>query len=230
MDCRELAFISSERRAEVLGVLERAGEPLGVEHVAAELHIGRSTARHHLELLATAGFVHRTSHQRGTAGRPEILYAATAKAPRADAVEYERLARALATQLAESPDVAAIAVEAGRRWARVADEQPGSAGPESNDDASRLVALLAGLGFQPEYTAPKGRVILRRCPFESVARDHRAVICGVHEGMILESLQRMGDRYVVRSFEPFVGDDPPLCIIELARRQGGSRSTGPPVD
>lgn len=211
--------LSGERRAQVLGVVGRTEQPMGVGAVAAALGVGRSTARLHLELLAAAGLVTRSARTSGGAGRPEIVYSRATHRPSAAAAQgdYETLARALAASVDMAPGAAALAVEAGRRWAAAAGPGIPSSGSRAVDGAEMIVRALDGLGFEPEYSAERGRVLLRRCPFESVARDHRAVVCGIHEGMILESLRRAGGGYRLRSFEPFAADHPPLCIVELAR-------------
>ena len=167
-------------------------------------------------------------------------------APAASDDGYRRLASVLAGQLSGLDDPAGAAREAGRRWIEGAGAGPEASGlgagatapgPEAGgvvpgasagslpaDDAVTAVAgLMDRLGFAPDLPVVGDRIQLRRCPFEAVARDHRAVVCGVHAGMLEQTFERLGGAVGVTRLEPFASDDPLLCVVHLQRAPTSTR-------
>jgi predicted ArsR family transcriptional regulator len=223
--------LASERRAALVAVLEGAGRPLSAAEAGAAIGLGPSTTRHHLELLASAGLAERAAERRSTAGRPTILYSipgpevtpaapATPAAEEPDGNDYQRLASVLAFQLSGTADPAGAAREAGRRWIEALDVPRGGEPLEPDEAIAEVLALMGRLGFAPERPAGEDRLELLRCPFEAVAREHRAVVCGVHQGMLEETFARLGGRVDVDGLEPFVRDVPLLCVVALRRAPG----------
>ena len=231
--------LAAESRSELLAALRAAGRPVSVADAAALLGLRPSTARFHLDLLVSAGLVARETERRGTAGRPRIRYVARdsstpdattsgsaareadAAVPRGGVAEeagYRRLARVLADQLSGLDDPARAAREAGHRWVEALDVPPGG---EADLDPDAAVAEVAGLmdrlGFAPDRPAGGDRLLLRRCPFEAVARDHRAVVCGVHAGMLEQTFERLGGAVAMTELRPFASEDPLLCVVGLRR-------------
>ena len=227
-------LLAADSRSGLLSMLEAAGRPLGVAEAAAAIGTSESTARFHLSLLVSAGLVTRTADRRASAGRPFLRYApaeppATAatdegvrlaeplEAPAAGPDRYEELAGLLAGQLDRTADAARLAREAGRRWL---PELPTLSGGVPTTPAGALgavIGLMRRLGFapEPETAAQPAEIRLRACPFESVARQHRAVVCGVHLGLLEQTVAGLGGGMVVDSFEPFAADDPLLCVVGL---------------
>ena len=144
---------------------------------------------------------------------------------------YRRLADVLAGQLSGLADPAGAAREAGRRWVGALDDAPGTPGrPLAPVDALDTVAgLMDRLGFAPDRPVAGDRLLLRRCPFEAVARDHRAVVCGVHAGMLEQTFARLGDTVRVDGLEPFASSDPLLCVVRLRRMEAGGTGPGSPA-
>ena len=236
--------LAAESRASLLAALRAAGHPLSVADAAEVLGLRPSTARFHLDLLVSAGLVDRQIERRGTAGRPRIRYIARAGAggegrPEAahaggetgDEGGYRRLANMLASQLSGMDDPAHAAREAGRRWVAAEDVVPDTAaGPLEADEAVQTVGdLMDRLGFAPDFPVVGDRLLLRRCPFEAVARDHRAVVCGVHAGMVEQTFERLGAAVEVVELEPFATDDPLLCVVHLRRLAGKYHDSRPPA-
>jgi predicted ArsR family transcriptional regulator len=136
---------------------------------------------------------------------------------------YRELARLLALQLAELPDVRDAAIRAGRRWAAAIDERPLPVAPLSAREAMDVITeVLDRLGFDPEPDDPGQRILLHQCPFADVARENRSVICGIHLGMLTGTAERLDAPLAVTSLDPFAADNPPLCIVRLASRADGS--------
>jgi predicted ArsR family transcriptional regulator len=235
--------LAAESRAALLAALQGAGHAVSVTEAAEMLGLHPSTARFHLDLLVSAGLVDRRAERRATAGRPRIRYAARTGAvgvgpgaeppasPAGDASlvredEYRRLASVLASQLSDLDDPARAAREAGRRWVEAAGitseaigvVPDGGMGTLAADEAVTAVGgLMDRLGFVPDLPVVGDRILLRRCPFEAVAREHRAVVCGVHAGMLEQTFERLGGAVKVAELEPFAVDDPLLCVVRLRR-------------
>ncbi len=223
--------LASDSRARLLEVLRAAGEPLSIVELAMRVDLKPVTARFHLDMLVSAGLVQAAPQRRGSPGRPSLLYSAVTRAaapsergaqPVASpgvpaeatggANDYEELARVLADQLSQTPDPARAAREAGRRWTHALETVDTSS---DKDALATILDLMARLGFAPDREAGSNEIALHRCPFEAVAREHRQIVCSVHQGMIEESLARLGGKAKVSSFRPFVSDDPLLCTVGI---------------
>ncbi len=152
-----------------------------------------------------------------------------------DEADYRRLAGVLVAQLSELDDPSGAARDAGRRWVEALDAVHArgtrpidGAGDRTRGDAGvrgdgtgtgnsvgamhTVAGLMQRLGFEPDVAGPD-TLTLRRCPFESVAREHRAVVCGVHAGMLERTLEGSGSR---ARLEPFAEDDPLVCVVRLS--------------
>ena len=120
------------------------------------------------------------------------------------------------------------AAEAGRRWAlEHAAELVGIDVAENSTPASTPGAWLAKVGavldlldrwgYQPTVsTADAGRTAqlgLHHCPLRQLAVDNPAVACGVHRGVIVGTLQALGERRAEVELVPFV--EPDLCIARV---------------
>ena len=125
---------------------------------------------------------------------------------------YLPLASLLAGSLSLEMDPSRAAREAGRRWGHVLEvtEPDGAADP-----VGEVVGLMDKLGFAPDRSAGQDEIQLHRCPFEVVAREHRQVVCGVHQGMLEETFARLGGQVGVSALVPFVDTEPLLCVIRL---------------
>jgi len=212
--------LESATRRELLALLRTTGRPMSVAEAARRVGLQVSTTRLHLDLLASAGLVERTAERRATVGRPRIHYAAARARGRASRDDFEGLAVAMAHQLSSVPDPAEAAREAGRRWTEALDV-PADASPATPEAAVQaVVGLMDRLGFEPAAPDP-GRVELRRCPFESIARQERGVVCGIHEGMLVETFRRFGGTVELAGLEPFAVDAPLLCVVHLRTLANG---------
>lgn len=201
-----------ESRLALLEALRAAGRPLSVAEAARAIGTAESTARFHLSLLVSSGAVVRTPVHSGSAGRPSWQYTAAATSATAD--PYRELARVLAAQLDAEAGAAAAAREAGRRWAE-AGPTPAGASSVPADPVGSLTAVLEDLGFAPEARRGSNEIVLRACPFEAVARDHRAVVCGVHLGLVERAASEIGGGLDVDGLEPFRTEQPLSCVVRL---------------
>jgi predicted ArsR family transcriptional regulator len=217
--------LASDSRQALLDALRGAGRPLSVAEAAAVVQLKPSTTRFHLDLLVSAGLVESTSERRATPGRPALRYqeripidepnsigAAVAAAAGED--NYQQLASLLADSMSHGMDPSHAAREAGRRWSHaltVDDAEPAA------EPVAVVVEMMDRLGFAPDRPAAQNEIRLRRCPFEVVAREHRQVVCGVHQGLLEETFARLGGRVGVAELAPFVNNEPLLCVVHLER-------------
>ena len=93
-ETRTHRLLGDPSRARILQLLQDSARPLAAAEVAAETGLHATTARFHLELLADAELVSRTSEVRTTRGRPRTLYGAVPPAGSPDAA-YQILAEVL---------------------------------------------------------------------------------------------------------------------------------------
>ena len=216
-----------ESRTQVLAVLQAAGEPLAVNHIAAQVGLHPNTARFHLDGLVSQGRAKRDTEQRDVPGRPRALYTATADSPRAGRRSYRLLAEILTSYLAthtKQPNRAAL--KAGEAWGRFLTDRPA---PFRRVDAAsatkQLVDTLDEIGFAPEaVTAGRERqILLHHCPFRETAEDHRDVVCAVHLGLMRGMLAELDAPVEAKRLDPFV--EPNLCVARLVTRpKAGTRA------
>ncbi|MFC8731079.1 helix-turn-helix transcriptional regulator [Luteimicrobium sp. NPDC057192] len=213
---------SGLRRDAVLRVLRDAGRPLTIADVATTLGVHPNTARFHLEALAADGTVERTTVAAVGPGRPPLAFRVRPGMDRHAPRHYEVLAGALVAHVARGPQPGRAAVGAGEAWGRA---QAGRTTPPDAGPVAGLVGLLDDLGFAPETltdgakpddgTDPREVTLgLRSCPFLELA-DDRAVVCGVHLGLMRGTLEAWGAPVRAESLEPFV--QPDLCVAHLTR-------------
>ncbi len=98
-------------------------------------------------------------------------------------------------------DPAVTAERAGHEWGGYLTEPPPPyQRPSAAEALAELTRLLADIGFDPEATIGQittgqvegmAEVLLRECPFREVARNHQAVVCSLHLGVIRGALDRM---------------------------------------
>jgi predicted ArsR family transcriptional regulator len=90
--------------------------------------------------------------------------------------------------------------------------------PPASDSAAALASLtglLDGMGFAPEPRPDAGEIVLRACPFEAVARDHRKVVCSIHLGLVERAVAKIGGGITVDGLDPFRSEQPLVCAIRI---------------
>lgn len=208
------------RRAEVLDALRSSGAPLGVTEVAERIGVHANTVRFHLDALTAEGEVVRTLEQPSGPGRPRAVYAARPGMNRGGIRSYRLLAQILLSQLSSSGGGAEkAATQAGRDWGRfLADRPPPYQRLTGEQATSRLVALLADLGFAPEAqtAGPEPEVIrLRHCPFLELAEGYGQLVCRVHLGLMQGALAELRTPVTATGLTPFA--EPGACLAHLGR-------------
>ncbi|HET6562516.1 MAG TPA: helix-turn-helix domain-containing protein [Marmoricola sp.] len=207
------------RRTAVLDRLRGAAEPTTAAAVAEQTGLHLNTARFHLDGLVEQGRAERRTEERGTPGRPRVLYTAVAPiTPTAEPRSYQLLSRMLAGLVASLDQGESAATEAGRAWG---SHLVAGAAPNERVDAEaaleRLDSLMDRIGFAPE-TRPGGEaeVHLHHCPFREVAVENPDVVCSMHLGLMQGALGELGAPVAVESLRPFATPDACVARLRLA--------------
>src|SRR5215212_6429342 len=90
----------SERRQQVLDVIQRAAEPVGVSEIAHRIGVHPNTVRFHLEALVRDGIVERVPDTPSGPGRPRAGYRPRPGLARGSARRYRTLAEILLSHVA----------------------------------------------------------------------------------------------------------------------------------
>ncbi len=227
------ALLASPVRRSLVEMLEsggdRAADAPGM--TAAEfaplvgLHV--TTVRFHLDQLVSAGLLRSEFRRQQSAGRPRKVYLPVDHVPAHAAREPLRL---LTQLLAEAMSASAggeslTPFDAGRRWAREHLPKHEARSPAATPGAwlarvGEMIDVLEEWGYQPELSTSEGgraaRVELSDCPFLDLARENEAVVCGVHRGLIAESMTQLGETGTEVALEPFVTES--RCLAHLRTR------------
>ncbi|CAL2068719.1 MULTISPECIES: helix-turn-helix transcriptional regulator [Streptomyces] len=247
----------SPRRRAVLEVLRAAPAPLGVTETAERLGVHPNTVRFHLDALVAEALVERRAEASTGPGRPRTVYTVRPGMDRGGARGYLLLARMLLSRWtsADPAEAREQAMETGREWGRfLVDPLPPFERPTAERSVTRLLALLADLGFEPEpaagaapETAPESapgagwesvsdpgpgaadenapeRIRLRHCPFLELAEEHGELICPLHLGLIQGALDRLDAPLTATRLEPFA--EPDSCYAHLGAAGSAPRDTG----
>jgi len=79
---------------------------------------------------------------------------------------------------------------------------------EPAEDLDRVSAVLAAQGFEPHEE--DGALMLANCPFDSLARDHTALVCSANLALIGGILEGMDCTHLHAHGEPHVGQ---CCVV-----------------
>ena len=221
-----------------LGALAEPNRRALYEHVAAAedwvsrdqaadaVGIGRATAAHHLDRLATDGLLEvdyqRLSGRQGPgAGRPAKVYR-RARAdlevslpPRAYELAGQLLARAADRSRTEDlPFTSALGAVAEAEGRRLAEEVRSLLqGADGRTQATRRLAVVDVLdrhGFEPRAELD-GTIVLKNCPFHRLAQEHRELICGMNHCLLHAAIEDVGRTGFAARLEP----DEDACCVRL---------------
>jgi predicted ArsR family transcriptional regulator len=229
--------LSSEVRTRLLDHLRREPD-LDAAALADRLDLHVNTVRTHLAVLDDAGLVHTSVEQRDRPGRPKVFYRAAvvepAPAPLADDRGYRFLAGVLASYLdATTEDTAAAAERAGTAWGRfVVDRPPPFSELDPDTAIERLLGMLREFGFEPaldDADTASPRVLLRRCPFLDVAREHQDVVCAVHLGLMRGALDELGADVEAEDLLPWATPEGCLSHLRVAPAPSPAAHPTPPA-
>lgn len=214
------ALADPVRRALYRFVAEQPGA-VSRDQAADGVDVPRYTAKFHLDRLVEEGllvteFRRLTGRTGPGAGRTAKLYRRSRKEvtvslpSRRYDLAGQVLADAVERALTGVPMEQAVTDAAGNA-ARIVSEaySPGSAG-----EFEQIAEVLGQLGYEP--WVDRG-VELRNCPFDRLAADHRALVCGMN----LAFVSAVGERLGCHGAEAHgVEPEPPRCCVRIGPRGG----------
>ena len=186
---------------------EQAAQGTGIAVHSAKFHLDRLVADGLLEVE-----FRRLSGRRGPgAGRPAKLYRRSAREVAVSLPErrYDLAGRILASAVdratQEGVAVQAAVRDAADREGRRAGE---SATPADGPELDRLAGALADYGYEPRMRDDE--LVLANCPFDALAREHTALVCGLNEAFVGGVLDGLGCTRVAAGLDP----EPGLCCVK----------------
>ena len=179
-------------------VLVRAHpDGLRAAEVAAEFSLHPNVARHHLEKLASGGYLLVDLSRNESAGRPSKIYRAAALdthlsfPPRRDDLLGILLARAL--ERLPRDEAKALAEEVGYEYGLglAAAMEPGDGHRSVKAAVASVADALTAHGFAAHSEARGGSLTLvsEHCPFGEAAQRYPHVLCAVDTGMVRGMLE-----------------------------------------
>lgn len=222
-------------RASSIGTLADATRRALYEHVAAQsepvsrdaaaeaVGVPAHMARFHLDKLVEAGLLEtefrRLSGRTGPgAGRPSKLYRRTDATIAVSLPErrYDLVGHLLAGAIERAAAggdleraVAEVAQDEGRL---IAESAPAPASADALSDLGRVSAVLAAQGFEPHEE--HGALRLANCPFDSLAREHTALVCSANLSLIGGILEGLDCPHLQAHGEPHLGQ----CCVAIRGR------------
>lgn len=190
------------------------------EQAATAVGVATHTAKFHLDKLVDEGLLatefRRLSGRSGPgAGRPSKLYRrgerefAVSLPPRRYDLVGHILASAVeraasdGTSMSEAMD--AVAADQGRAVGVAADSS-------SEDDLDRLTETLTEQGY--EARVEDDTVMLANCPFDHLAKEHTALVCGLNQRYVQGVTEGLGTKELEACLEPADG----WCCVRTRRR------------
>jgi len=212
------ALKDATRRRLYLYVVSEA-EPVGREAAARAVGVGRTLAAFHLDQLVDAGLLdveyRRLSGRTGPgAGRPAKVYRRSARTIEITlpARRYDVAGRLLAQALTEAdPAGQALALAARQHGADLAEAVQRRARDEPSSTQA-LLGVLTDQGYEPEL-APDGAIVLRNCPFRTLAAEHAELICQMNFEAIRALLAALPETPLRAALEP----SPPFCCVKVSQ-------------
>jgi len=200
------------------------------DQAAQELGISRELAAFHLDKLVDIGlldveFRRLTGRQGPGAGRPAKLYRPSGRQVELSFPNrrYDLAAHLLAKALEPNGDGAAGGIdeaarqfgeELGRRARKHLGRRPGA-----DRLLTQVATLLEGYGFEPARS--DGEVILRNCPFGTVAAAHPEVVCGMNLAVLEGVISGLRTQAIEARLAPGPGR---CCVVVAASEDGTGRS------
>jgi predicted ArsR family transcriptional regulator len=204
-----------------------AGQPdwVGREEAANGAGVPLHSARFHLDKLVDEGLL-EVEHRRLTgrsgpgAGRPAKVYRRTPTEIAVSVPErsYALVGAVLAAAVDQSLQGAPL-VETLREVARARGRAVGCAYAATGDELDRTAGALDDQGFEPCREGDE--VSLRNCPFDTLARAHTSLVCGVNldfVGGVIEGLE-------CQSVEARLEPRPEHCCVRVAQASGSEPTT-----
>ncbi|MGH3247280.1 MAG: helix-turn-helix transcriptional regulator [Trebonia sp.] len=188
-------------------------DAVGREAAAAAVRVPVHAAKFHLDRLCAEGLLQtefrRLSGRTGPgAGRPAKLYR---RADRQFAVSlperrYDLAAHLLATAVQRAGQGIELA-DALREAAYDEGHHLGAATSADGPELSRLAQALGTQGFEPRIEDDV--LVLANCPFDSLAKEHTSLVCGLNRWYVQGTADGLGCRAIRACLAPVPG----MCCV-----------------
>ena len=221
-----IGALSDETRRALYEYVAAQPEPVTRDAAATAVGVAAHMARFHLDRLVEVGLLEtefrRLSGRTGPgAGRPSKLYRRSAGTVTVSLPQrrYDLVGHLLAAAIERASEgvplsdaVDEVSREEGRR---IAASAPASdlrtPDAETGDDLARVSATLGAHGYEPRRDGDA--LTLANCPFDSLARDHTALVCSANLALIDGMLDGLGCRGLCAHGEPHEGQ----CCVAIRR-------------
>lgn len=211
-----VAVLADPVRRRLYDAVSAASGPVGREEAAGLAAVPLHSARFHLDKLVDAGLL-EVSYARLTgrtgpgAGRPAKLYRrsvaeVSVSLPRRS---YDLVGGVLAAAL-ERTLAGGDAGESLRDEAQARGRAVGTSYDGGGDELERASGVLAAEGFEP--CRDDREVCLRNCPFDALASEHTALVCGVNLDFVSGVLEGLGCASAHARLQP----DPEHCCVRIS--------------
>jgi len=197
--------------------------PVSRDQASDALGLARHTAKFHLEKLAEEGLLDtsfkRLSERRGPgAVRPTKLYTRSSRQlsvtlpERRYDVAGQLLASAIDRATTDGTAVTDAVTAAAAHWGRtIGDLARATAG--SRPSPERLIdstsEALADYGYEPQRAGDT--IVLGNCPFDTLAREHPQLVCGMNLTIMAAVTDRVGTSGLTARLDPA----PDRCCVVL---------------
>ncbi len=211
-----VAVLADPVRRRLYDAVSAATGPVGREEAAGLASVPLHSARFHLDKLVDAGLL-EVSYARLTgrtgpgAGRPAKLYRrsvaeVSVSLPRRS---YDLVGGVLAAAL-ERTIAGGDVAESLRNAAHSRGRAIGTSYDGGGDELDRASGVLAAEGYEP--CRQDSEVRLRNCPFDALASDHTALVCGVNLDFVSGVLDGLGCASAHARLRP----DPDHCCVRVS--------------
>ena len=222
-----VAALAEPVRRELYLYVVAQSEPVSRDAASKGVGVARHTAKFHLDRLVEQGLLdvefRRLSGREGPgAGRPAKLYrrsereVSVALPARHYDLAGQLLASAIDASAQDGSDVLAAlhrsATEAGTEIARTAG------GADRPDGPAATRRVLAANGYEPHTVG--GTTTLGNCPFDALAREHTALVCGMNLALVGAVTDDLAPGELVTALEPAPG----RCCVVLTESAGARDS------
>jgi predicted ArsR family transcriptional regulator len=207
-------------RRRLYDVVVARDDGIGREEAARLASVPAHAARFHLDKLVDAGLLaveqRRLSGRTGPgAGRPANVYrrAETEVAVSLPARGYELVGQVFAAAVERSLGGAALP-DALTEEACAVGRRDGTAYAGEGGELERSAEVLSGRGFEPIRDGDG--LVLRNCPFDALAREHTALVCGVNRDYVDGVLAGLGCARTAARLDP----GPDRCCVRVEEASG----------
>jgi predicted ArsR family transcriptional regulator len=226
-----IASLADPLRRRLYRYVVHSDEAVGREAAAAAIGVAVHTAKFHLDRMVADGLLEveyrRLTGRTGPgAGRPAKLYR---RSDRDFSVSLpERHYDLLSDVLADAADASValrlpvdhVAPEVAHRHGELHGAEWAAREPD-DEPIEALARALDDVGYEPHID--DGRMVLENCPFDRVARDHTALVCGLNLDFVRGVVDGLGCPGVTASLEPGAG----RCCVSAQQADAGPDMPGP---